>query len=309
MDVRTLITESLSRANIVPRRQAAPGYLVEDALLLLQGIISKYNNDNYLAFTQNTIDLPASRLIHIYGEENTLGGEHNLYFDSADALSSYEITEEDYENDVWAYLNDGQHPNVIYHIVKPLQDVYSWVPAPNQELNPRFQQMKKYADACHVKIDNVNKLNTLHVNRGEVYGMLKLHFLPRDDFDGYVDNDLFYTYTPLAEGEWLIEVKPYVASGAVKLRLAYNVGFKVDIDTDIRIPDAYIELLTVALTHKLAVKYPRLDDAQMQRLEKEVGVMLDNVRTPKADTKTVKRESFETRGYTPADVMAGRMFY
>lgn len=53
MNVRDIITEALSRANIVPRRQAARGDIVETAYRLLQGIVKRYNNNNYLSFTQN----------------------------------------------------------------------------------------------------------------------------------------------------------------------------------------------------------------------------------------------------------------
>lgn len=309
MIVRTLITEALSRANVVPRRQAAPGYQMETGLSLLQGIVSKYNNDNYLAFTQSSIDLPSRQWIHIYDKVDTLLGDNNRYFKTLDEMTTYQITEDDYENNVWAYVDDGEHVNTIYTITKPLQDVYVWVPHGGQDYNARYQQMRKYAECYHIQVSDVNKLNTLCVNRGDTYGLLKLSFLPRQDFDSYINNDLFWTFTGLAEGEWLIEVKPLVASSSVKLRLDYNRGFKVDMDTDIRIPDAYIELLTVALTHKLALKYPRLDDAQMSRLENEVKVMLDNVRSPKADVKLVKREMENDRGYTAHDVLAGRMFY
>jgi hypothetical protein len=65
----------------------------------------------------------------------------------------------------------------------------------------------------------------------------------------------------------------------------------------------------VSLTHKLAVKFPRLDDAQMIRLENEVKNMLSNVRTPKADAKMVVRENHWDRGYNATDVLQGRMFY
>ena len=68
MEVRTIITEALSRANVVPRRKTAPGDLVTTAFQLLQGIIAQYNKDNYLSFTQASLDLPAKRYIHIYGE-------------------------------------------------------------------------------------------------------------------------------------------------------------------------------------------------------------------------------------------------
>ena len=311
MEVRTIITEALSRANIVPRRQPAPGDLVMTAFKLLQGIVSQYNKDNYLSFTQASLDLPSKRYIHIYGDVETLGGENNMYFDDADQLSAYELTEEEYENNVWAMINDDHHLNVIYTVLRigtPSGPIYQWQPHVQDRFNPRYQEMKRYCECYHVQVPNVSKLNSLMVNRGDVYGMLQLNFAPYSEFDAYVNSDLYWTYNDYAEGEWLIEVKPLVASQANKLRLRYNKGFSIDLDSDIRIPDNYIELLIVSLTHKLAIKFPRLDDAQMIRLENEVKTMLSNVKTPKADAKMVVRENHWDRGYTATDVMQGRMF-
>ena len=312
MEVRTIITEALSRANIVPRRQPAPGDLVMTAFQLLQGIVSQYNKDNYLSFTQASLDLPSKRYIHIYGDLNTLGGENNMYFDDADQLSAYELTEEDYENNVWAMINDGQHLTVIYTVLRigtPSGPVYQWQPHVQDGYNPRYQEMKRYCECYHVHVPNVVKLNSLMVNRGDIYGMLQLNFAPYSEFDAYVNSDLYWTWNDYAEGEWLIEVKPLVASQSNKLRLHYNKGFNIDLDSDIRIPDNYLELLLVSLTHKLAVKFPRLDDAQMIRLENEVNNMLSNVKTPKADAKMVVRENHWDRGYNATDVLQGRMFY
>ena len=48
--VRALITEALSRSNLVSRRQSASADMVESAFRLLKGIASKYSNDNLLTF-------------------------------------------------------------------------------------------------------------------------------------------------------------------------------------------------------------------------------------------------------------------
>ena len=91
------------------------------------------------------------------------------------------------------------------------------------------------------------------------------------------------------------------------MKLNYNEGVKFELDTDLYIPDNYIELLIVALAHKLALMYPRLDDAQMTRLEKEVGVLVDNVKTPNASDRVLLREDYWTRKrtMTQSELMAG----
>lgn len=307
MNVRTLIVEALNRANIVPRRQAAPGDKVEDGLKLLKGLTGRFNNDNFLAFTQCQADLPSVRYIHIFDEDDTGKGENDMVFQTRAQLLAYTPTEEDFENQVYGMAKDSTS---TYFRVTRDGDGFGWFEVEHpDEYEQRYQQMKRYCETYHIRIREVAKLNSLSVNRGNTYGMLKLHFEPRAGFDSYVANELLWTWTEGAEGEWFIEVKQYVSANASKLRLDYNRALKFDLDTDLRIPDAYLELLIVALTHKLAVKYPRVDDAQMQRLENEVGVMLENVRTPKADARQVVREDCwgDSTG-TFEGVLQGRMF-
>ena len=66
ISVRELIKESCTRVGLVPRRQAVPGDIVENAYKLLKGVVNKYNRDNLLSFTQNSIILENKSLIHIY---------------------------------------------------------------------------------------------------------------------------------------------------------------------------------------------------------------------------------------------------
>ena len=292
MEVREIIIEAAARANVCPRRQPMKGDILEGAYKLLRGIVSKYNNDDYLAFTRSTLDLPARETIHIYDDTDTMLDPENRVFRNMTQLSENPPTSVDYADGALAYVADGAHENILFYVTSPMQDVYIWVPsAPTQEFDPRYQQMKAYADAYHVKVAGVSKLNTLMVNvPTATQQFLKLNFAPCAEFDKYLRNDPSWTFKELSEGEWIIRVKPYVCNSARKLRLDYNRAIRFDIDSDLRIPDAYIELLIVSLTHKLAKKYPRLDDAQMQRLEKDVTDMIENVRTPKADAREVVRD-------------------
>ena len=59
--------------------------------------------------------------------------------------------------------------------------------------------------------------------------------------------------------------------------------------------DNYIELLIVATAHKLALMYPRLDEAQMNRLQTEVSVLVDNIKTPNAADRMIIREDYWRR--------------
>lgn len=305
MEVRSIITEALSRANVVPRRQPAPGDLVQSAFNLLKGIVSKYNNDNFLSFTQQKLDLPARKVIHIYGQHDTMLGDYNYVFNDMSEMTSYVPSVEEKQNDSWAVIKTNTQQ--VYGIAET-SGAYHWEQIEVDGFDPRYQQIVRYVNAYHVHLDGVSKLNTLAINRGQPCGMLEMHFSPYANFDSYCNTDLIWTFNDLSQGEWIIELKPYLVAQNVKLRLDYNRAIEFDLDTDLRIPDAYIELLTVALTYKLALAYPRMDDAQVARLATELDGMLNNVKTPKADAKQVLRgDGYDDRS-SYWGVVGGRMW-
>lgn len=295
--VREIIKEACARINLVPRRQAVPGDILENAYKLLKGVVNKYNFDNLLNWTQNSIIVPNSNLIHFYDETDFVKGEYNLYFDNADELNAYELTEEDYKNDVWAILAD--HPSVLYKVMgvgTPEGTVYTWYGFQVHEPYPqRYQEMKRYEAMQHVQVRDVVKINSIYAisNTNEPYKEhFKLDYINHTDFDKYSNTSRVYTYTQKSEGEWVIEIKPLFAQQHYRLKINYNEAIKFDLDSDLYIPDNYVELLIVALAHKLAIMYPRLDEAQMNRLQQEVQVLIDNVRTPKAQDRMILRNDY-----------------
>lgn len=309
MDVRDIIREALSRANVVPRKQQANDAYVETALRLLKGIVSRYNNQSLLAFTQMKARLPAARTIHIYDKEDLFAGEHHRYFNSVEDLQNpLNIPNADDVAEGVKAMILGQ-PGTVY-VATDAMPAPIWQPRPTDEFDVDDQQMADYATARHVHIKDVTKLCTLFVNSSPsgLVEQLQLSYLPLEDFDRASTVDYVWTYTEIAEGEFVIRTKSYTGNGIVGLGITYNRGFKVDINDDIRIPDAYLELLIVALTYALATTYPRLDDAQMERLAKELSIMESNVRTPKADTRMVKRERTYNRKLTAYDILAGVQF-
>lgn len=293
--VREVIVEAATRVNLAPQRNPYPG-VVENAFRLLKGIISKYNNDNLLVWTQNSVIVPKSNLIHIYDESDYLKGEHNLYFDNESELNSYKLSEEDYENNTWAIVKEL--PNVVYSVIRITTPAvqFQWLPhVVNEPYSQRYQEMKRYEAMTHIQVRDVAKINSIYVinNTNEQYREhYKLDFVNHTDYDKFSNTSRVYTYTPKSEGEWLIEVKPYIYSGAHRLKINYNEAFNIDLNTDLYIPDNYVELLIVALAHKLALMYPRLDEAQMNRLQQEVQVLCDNIRTPRSEDRLLLRSDY-----------------
>lgn len=293
MNVREIIREATVRINLVPRRQAVPGDILESAFRLLKGVVNKYNYDNLLSFTQNSVDSPLAEYTHIYDETDYLKGDNNMYFATVEELEAYTPSEEDYDNNVMAMVYGSDQ--TVYSVVQvgtPAGNVYVWaahdIILPE---NQRIQQMKLYMRCRHLNVKNVAKINSIYLESGNLH--YELRFVPANKFDAYTNDSDVYTVVQKSEGEWLVRVKPYVATLGYKMSINFNEGIEFDLDDDLFIPDNYTELLIVALAHKLALQYPRLDDTQMSRLETEVKVLVDNVRTPKAITREVKREDYD----------------
>lgn len=294
MNVREIIKEAVTRVNLVPRRQAIPGDILENAYRLLKGVVNKYNYDNLLNFTQNSIIVKNAEFTHLWDETDIVKGKNNLYFNSREELEAYEPDEEEYENDTWAMVKGNDE--AVFIVYSPAVNVYAWRAQIIYQETPRIQQMRAYQKMQHVQVRDVSKINSLYLvtpKNTEYAEHYELKFVPAYKFDNYYNDANVYTLIQKSEGEWLIQLKPNVARQNYRLKINYNESLDFDLDDDLFIPDNYVELLIVALAHKLALEYPRLDEAQMQRLQLEVQTLVDNVRTPKAVTRMILREPYD----------------
>jgi hypothetical protein len=275
--------------------------------------VNQYNKDDLLNFTQNSARMRNTQWIHIYDKVDSLKGENNLFFDSAEDLNEHEITQEEYENDTWAMVTEN--PRAYYtirsiHVGDTVE--YSWVGHPVDKYNKRCADMSMYAQMEHVHLKNVFKIKSLYFKptdnpNADFY---RLDYVNHSDFQRYGENTFTYTYTEKAQGEWLIELKPIPSRLKYDLSIDYNEGFDFDVDSDLYIPDNYVELLITTLAYKLSVRYPRLDEAQMARLERDVGTMIENVKTPKSDQKGLLRSDYwnPNRRMTAQELLAGTWF-
>lgn len=277
-----------------PDAKQCHGDILENAYRLLKGVVNKYNYDNLLNFTQNSIIVKNAEITHLYDETDIVKGKNNLYFSSREELEAYEPDEEEYENETWAMVKGNDE--AVFIVYSPAVNVYAWRAQIIYQETPRIQQMRAYQKMQHVQVRDVAKINSLYLvtpKNTEYAEHYELKFVPAYKFDSYYNDANVYTLIQKSEGEWLIQLKPNVARQNYRLKINYNESLDFDLDDDLFIPDNYVELLIVALAHKLALEYPRLDEAQMQRLQLEVQTLVDNVRTPKAVTRMILREPYD----------------
>lgn len=288
ISVKDLIKEASVRAGF-PRKQPLSGNIEETAYRLLVGIVSKYNNDNLLSYTQNTVTVNNHKQIHIFDNEDSL-----IYSDAEHGLMKYSQNKpEATVDDVGTRIYIGSE-NRVYEglqVTVPGSTIYVWSDKTSEYTDFDLQKMEEYLNMEHIKIPDVSKIQSIYLVDSNGEWKQELSFKNYIDFDKFSPSSLVFTYVQKSEGEWLITLKSVISRMNYKLKINYNeaVDFSDDINTKFYIPDAYVELLTTALAHKLALQFPRLDDAQMQRLENDVRVMVDNVRTPKAEDKILLR--------------------
>lgn len=305
MEIRSIIKEALIRANIVSRRQPAPDDKVESGYRLLKGLVAFCNKENYLSFTLSEMKLPARRVLHLYDKTDTMLGDGLRVYDTTEDLQSESLTEED----VGIVAMAKDNVTIAYVCKDVAQGTIIFVPHTTDKYNEDDLSLVRYIEATHVKIRNIAKLNTLMLTNGvdANNAFTKLSFVPFDDFGRNNNNDLVWTWTPLSEGEYVVLTKPYVAGGAISYSLYYNKGIEFDIDSDLRIPDAFSELLIAGLAYKLSVEFPRVNESKQLSLKAEFDNMVNNVKTPNADSRQVRRDIDYIGGMTSQDVLAGRM--
>jgi hypothetical protein len=135
---------------------------------------------------------------------------------------------------------------------------------------------------------------------------VELSFASPDDFDAYPSGCSVYTFQPVNDRQVILKTK-LLPSDGIRLKVLYNRKWDFGLDDELRIPVQYEELFITALTHKLALTFPRLSTEQVDRLEKDLGDMIKNVKTTTRAVKYLSRRR-TTYGVSRADFISGRMF-
>lgn len=210
--IRDIITEGLSRANIVNRKQPVPATMAESALRLLKGIAAKFSNDNLLQFLRREVE-----------------------FTPADNIVS---------------IGTGVSVNVT-------------------------------AEGMHT-------LTKLYIKEGSEY--VELKFVSYEDFYDSSFGEYVYSYQPITDTYGNIYLKDRVKGLCKPLKAIYNVKWEFDLNTELHVPEQYVELFNAALAHKLTLTYPRLSSEQVALLKGELLEMVENVSVATTANKMIVRK-------------------
>lgn len=157
------------------------------------------------------------------------------------------------------------------------------------------------------KIQKVNKVYWRNIQDNNLATYVELSYASPDDFDAYPIGSGIYTYQPVNDLQGILQTK-LLPDERLELKISYNRRWTIDLDDELRIPEQYVELFITALTHKLALTFPRLSTEQVTLLKNELTEMEKNVKTSTRAVKYVSRRP-NVPALNRADFISGRMFF
>lgn len=162
-------------------------------------------------------------------------------------------------------------------------------------------------DVTCPKIQKVNKVYWRNIQDNNMATYVELSYASPEDFDAYPVGSAVYTYQPINDLQGILQTK-LLPDERLELKISYNRKWSIDLDDELRIPEQYVELFITALTHKLALTFPRLSTEQVTLLKNELNEMIKNVKTATRAVKFVSRRP-SIPAVNRADFISGRMFF
>lgn len=299
--IRDIIVESLSRSNLCSTRQPAPGHMVESALNMLKGISYKYSNNNLLQFLRREYEISNSDLSNTIkiGEYDPTIYEELYISDSVPVTGEYP----EYE-----YVYSKSNDSFYEKIVNGQTGVAEWIMVTEES-----KTMEEYRSTFpDVEIKDVASIRELYLSNGsESNNDTPLHFVSFEDFRSALFGSYVYTWQPLTDKLKEIKIKFFKSgiSNTHRLVVIYNVKYNFELNTELRIPGQYIELFTIALTHALAIKYPRLDSTQVNILKDELTSFENSIAMPTRANKLILRKGYSADSLNMASLKNGSFIF
>lgn len=301
-----IVKQAFDRSGVWPYSQTLQSNMRNLGKRLLQGIVSRYNNDDLLAFTEDdfTIDLKGGNIVHVMPDND---GWFNFETkkdvpDGFDWLSTRDA--------VYVWEDDSFYVNIRglsgatgdWLNIGPSLDV-EWTVGQNAYSKNDIRNadwLDEHMKEHYVKIGSCEKIRSVSSKpRGQrLDEWVRCKFVPWDGFANLTSSANAWTSREENDNAWLLRFKETFANQNRIVLISYNRGF--ELTETLRISDIYAELLIQGLTVKLCHQFPN-DDNNTTRQETELANIIANVRTPKANAKMVKRSSYGYDGCMTGD--------
>lgn len=196
--------------------------------------------------------------------------------------------------------------NLLQFLVTDCEHVHDRQEYVLGETDPENPEEYLEVDIEAPRIQKVNRAYWRSREAGGLCTYAELQFASPDEFDAYPAGSGIYTYQPVNDLQGIFKTK-LLPDSRLEIKISYNRKWKIELDDELRIPEQYSELFITALTHKLAVTFPRLSTEQVRILKDELDDMIANVKTATRAVKYVGRKP-QVPAVTRADFISGRMF-
>lgn len=155
-------------------------------------------------------------------------------------------------------------------------------------------------------IQQINKVYWRAKQPNDAVNYIELSFASPSDFDAYPSGSGVYTWQPINDRQIVLKLK-LLPDVRTEIKVNYNRKWVFDLDSELRIPEQYEELFIVALTHKLAVSFPRISTEQVQLIKSELDDIKSNIMKSTRAIKYLQRKP-NTVGVNRAAFYSGTMF-
>lgn len=155
-------------------------------------------------------------------------------------------------------------------------------------------------------IQKINKVYWRSKDPKDLGSYIDLSYASPADFDAYPKGSGVYTWQPINDLQVVLKLK-LIPDARTEIKVSYNKRWEFDLDSELRIPEQYTELFIAALSHKLALTFPRLSTEQVSLLKADLDEIIKNVQTSTRAIKYLSRRP-TVPGVNRAAFLNGSMF-
>ena len=289
MQVKDLLIEALARANHIQRSFGADAGEITEALKHFNAQIRKYSDANLVTACQKTVDFTPTT-------ESTLVGNFTLkkgvrlhcYKDNEDLpdLTDFNPTTNPkglavgrdfcFKPGIW----ESNH--LIYKIGMVGETSYAWLPVSSGTSGA-------FATIPRVLVQDMQKIMAAMFKN--VYDeWVPMSVVPLTLF--YTDDrKSIYTVTAAGENKSNFIVKDFIYSNSRQVRLVYNTSMKFEKNDYLELPEAHIELLTLAVTCAILREDCDADQTQLTNYANELKSLENQIIEQSTSVRPIYREA------------------
>lgn len=284
MRVKELLLKALSRANHIEDGTSADAREISKARSHLESALSKYSSSNLLTAFQRAADIG-------YAERQTVG-KYNLkrgkVMHEAQSMSSLPDPSRLTVGKDFGFVSTEK--KYYYLVSETVQEatVKVWTEASGETLEEQLSSMGCCDYVPDVVINDIERIvSCMFRTKGLSSPFVKMNFVPLVDF--YADQSKsVFSSQPVGENK----VELLLPSGMenCEFRIVYYTEMHLKDDDYIELPDAYKELLTLAVTVGLLSEDADSDPKQLTNYSAQLTSMEDLIGATNVTTRRLTRE-------------------